>query len=144
MLGQVASLLVTDEALVIVHVFGSVSGGEIDSVDVHSIGPWQVEWLLLVELVDIAVPTASELPELYHVIVELSCLSSHCSHFQPVFSCPSGRAAAVIMTASWLVTPHWRASTRMLSRSIPLCAWASLKAVAYSLKLLLNWSMLKE
>ena len=130
--GQMASLFVADEALAVPHVLCSFSGREIDSVYVHGIGiprqsggsSWLSQW-------DGAVSPTPELSELYHVSVELSCF------VKPLFPFPASlflslwRASAIIMTASWLVTPCWRASTRMLLRSTPQHAWASLKVVAY-------------
>ena len=68
------SLFVADEALVVPHVLCSVSGREIDPVNIHGVGvpcglsgsglSWQ----------NVTVPSASEFPESYHVLVELSCL----------------------------------------------------------------------
>ena len=66
-LGRVASLLVTDEALSVPDVLRSFTRREIDLVYIHSIGirsrgssSWQ----------DVAVPSSSEFPESYHISVE--------------------------------------------------------------------------
>ena len=108
MLGRVASSFVTDEALVVLHVLCSFSGGEIDLVNVHGIGVsrgsgilcWLGQW-------NVAISSASGLlPEPYHILVELSCLIKPLFPFPASFLLSSGRAAAVIMMASWLVTPH--------------------------------------
>ena len=71
-LGWVASLLVTDEALVVIHVLSSISGGEIDSVDVHSIGvPSRVSGFCHLGLWDVAVPATSELPDVGDYILDV-------------------------------------------------------------------------
>ena len=102
-----ASLLVTDEALVVLHVLCSFSGGEIDLVNVHGIGVsrgsgilcWLGQW-------NVAISSTSELSESYYILVELSCFIEPLFPFPASFLLSSGRAAAVIMMASWLVTPH--------------------------------------
>ena len=69
--GQVASLLVANEALSVPNVLSSFTGGEIDLVHVHSIGVGSrgsASWW------DVAGPSSSEFSKLYHILVELSCL----------------------------------------------------------------------
>ena len=84
MFGRVASLLVTDETFVVTHMFSSFTGREIDPVNVHGVGVsggtskfhhlggW-----------NIAVASSSELPESYHILIELSCL------IEPLFPFPT-------------------------------------------------------
>ena len=65
--GRVASLLVTDEAFSVSDVLSPFTRREVDLVYVHSIGVWSrgsVSWW------DVAIPSSSEFPELYHVSVE--------------------------------------------------------------------------
>ena len=80
MLGQVASLLVTDEAFSIPNMLCSFAGREIDFVHVHGIGirassslSWQ----------DVTVSPSSEFPESYHISVKLSCF------VEPLFPFPT-------------------------------------------------------
>ena len=71
MFGQVTSLLVADKALSVSDVLHSFIWRKVDLVYVHSVrirsrgsASWQ----------DVTVPSSSELPESYHISVELSCL----------------------------------------------------------------------
>ena len=78
--GQVASLLVADEALLVSDVLRSFTRGEIDLVYVHGI------WVRSGDLVcgwDVAVPSSSEFSESYHVSVKFSSL------VKPLFPFPT-------------------------------------------------------
>ena len=78
------SLLVTDEAFVVLHVLSSVPGREVDLVDIHGIGiPSRPGGSCCLSRWNIAMPSTSELPELYHISVELSCL------IKPLFPFPA-------------------------------------------------------
>ena len=81
MFGQVASLLVADEALAISNVLHSFTRGEVDLIHIHSIG---IGVRISVSQRYIAVSSSSEFPELYHVLVKLSCL------VKPLFPFPAG------------------------------------------------------
>ena len=136
--------IVAGEAFAVPHVLGSFSRREIDPVYLHSIGvpvrtchPW-------LGLLDVAVSSSSELPESYHISMELPGFIQPLLPFHPVFSWPMGRAVAVIIVANWLVTPPWRVSTRMLLALILLCTWARWKAVENWSKSPLNWSIVRE
>ena len=70
-----ASLLVTDEALVVLHILSSVLGREVDLVDIHGVGvPSRSSGFHCLGLWNIAVAPTYELSESHHVSVELSCL----------------------------------------------------------------------
>ena len=79
--GRVASILVTDEALLVPDVFCSFTGRKIDLVYIHSIGIWSrdpaSQW-------DVAVSSSLEFSESYHISIELSCL------IEPLFPFPIG------------------------------------------------------
>ena len=84
--GQVASLLVADEAFLVPYVLCSFTGREIDFVNIHGIeigvsnsSSWQ----------DITVSSSSEFPELYHIVVKLSCL------VKPLFLFPTSLCLSV-------------------------------------------------
>ena len=74
----------TDETFAVTHMFSSFTGREIDPVNVHGVGVsggtskfhhlggW-----------NIAVASSSELPESYHILIELSCL------IEPLFPFPA-------------------------------------------------------
>ena len=84
MFGQVASLLVTDEALVVPHVLHSFSGREIDLVNIHGVGvPRGLGIPCLLGQWNTAAPSTSELSESYHISVELSCF------VKPLFPSPA-------------------------------------------------------
>ena len=79
--GQVASLLVVDEALSVSDVLCPFTRREIDLVYVHSIGirsRGSTSWR------DVAVSSSSEFPESYHVSVEFP------SFVKPLFPPPTG------------------------------------------------------
>ena len=79
--GQVASLLVADKALAVSDMLHFFTGREIDLVHVHGIGIWvrgSVSWR------NITVSSSSEFPELYYVLVGLSCL------VEPLLPLPAG------------------------------------------------------
>ena len=79
--GQVASLLVADKALAVSDMLHFFTGREIDLVHVHGIGIWvrgSVSWR------NITVSSSSEFPELYYVLVGLSCL------VKPLLPLPAG------------------------------------------------------
>ena len=78
--GQVASLLVGDEALLVSNVLSSFTRRVIDFIHVHSIGVGargSASWW------NVAVSPSLEFPKLYHVVVELS------SFFKPLFPLPA-------------------------------------------------------
>ena len=84
MFGRMSSLFVTDEAFVVSHILCSFSGREIDPVHIHGVGvpgrsgiPCCLGWK------DIAISSAPELSEPYHISVELSCL------IEPLFPLPA-------------------------------------------------------
>ena len=85
MLGQVASLLVADEALLVSHVLHSFTGREIDLVHIHGIrvSGWSAGLHVLGQQ-DKGVFSTSKSLESYHVSVELSCL------IKPLLPFPSG------------------------------------------------------
>ena len=75
--------IVADEAFAVPHMLGSFSRREIDPVYLHSIGvpvrtchPW-------LGLLDVAVSSSSELPESYHISIELP------GFIQPLLPFPS-------------------------------------------------------
>ena len=70
-LGQVASLLVADEAFAVSNMLCSFTQREIDLVHIRSVG---VGARGSVSQQNIAVSSSSEFPESYHVSVELPCL----------------------------------------------------------------------
>ena len=70
MLGQMVSLLVADEALLISDVLRPFTRREIDLFYIHSIG---VGARVLASWQNITVSPSSEFPKLYHVAVEFSC-----------------------------------------------------------------------
>ena len=79
--GRMASFLVANEALSVPNVLRSFTRGEIDLVNVHSIGIWSrgsTSWR------DIAVSSSSEFPESYHISVEFPSL------VKPLFPFPAG------------------------------------------------------
>ena len=79
--GQMASLLVADEALSVPDVLRPFTRREIDLVYVHSVGigsRGSSSWW------DIAVPSSSEFPESYHISVEFPSL------VKPLFPPPTG------------------------------------------------------
>ena len=83
--GRVASLLMADEALAVLHMLRSFTGREIDLVDVHGIRVSGCSGSFRgLSQQDIAVSSTSELLELYHVLIELSCL------VEPLFPFPAG------------------------------------------------------
>ena len=89
MLGQVASLFVTDEALVVSHVLGPVSGREVDPINIHGIGiPSRLGGSCHLSQGSVTVPSAPELPESYHILVELSCLFKLLFTFPACFLLP--------------------------------------------------------
>ena len=69
-----------DEALVVPDVLRSFTGGEIDLVYVHSI---RVGTRGSASRWNIAVPSSSGFPKLYHVVIELSCF------VKPLFPLPT-------------------------------------------------------
>ena len=84
MFGRVASLLVVDEALAVPHMLSSFTGRDIDLVHVHGVGVpgWSGGSSGLSQR-DEAVSPSSEFPELYHVLMELSCF------VEPLFPFPA-------------------------------------------------------
>ena len=79
--GQVAPFFLADETFSVSDVLCPFTGREIDLVCVHSVRIWSrgpASWG------DIAVPSSSEFPELYHILVELSSL------VKPLFPFPTG------------------------------------------------------
>ena len=86
MFGQVAPLLVINEALAVSHVLCSFTGGEINLVDIHGVGvraSGSSSWL------NITVSSSSKFPESYHVSVKLSCL------VEPLFPFPASPFLAI-------------------------------------------------
>ena len=81
--GQMASLLVENEAFAVPHMLCSFTGREIDLVYVHGIRipSWSSSSSL--SRWDVAGPPSSEFPESYHIPVELSCF------IKPLFPLPS-------------------------------------------------------
>ena len=75
MLGQVTSPFVAGEAFIVSHVLCSFSWGEIDPVYVHGVGVpgWSGDFGCL-SWQNAGFSPTSELPESYHILVELSCL----------------------------------------------------------------------
>ena len=84
-LGQVASLLVADEALAVSYVLHFFTWREVDLVYVHHVG---IGARGLASWWNVTVSPSLEFPELYHIVVELSCL------VKPLFPLPAeiGRA----------------------------------------------------
>ena len=84
MLGQVASLLMANEALAILHVLCSFTGREIDLVNTHGIGisGWSASFHSLSQR-DGAISSTLKLPEPHHILVELSSL------IEPLFPFPA-------------------------------------------------------
>ena len=84
MLGRVASLLVANEALAILHVLCSFTGREIDLVNIHGIGVSGLSASFHgLSQQDGAISSTSKLPEPHHISVELSCL------IEPLFPFPA-------------------------------------------------------
>ena len=84
MFGQVISLFVADEAFVVSHMFCPFTGREIDLVSVHGIGVLDgLGGSSMLSQRDVTVSSSLEFPELYHLLVELSCL------IQPLFLFPA-------------------------------------------------------
>ena len=81
MFGQVASLLMADEAFSISHMLCSFNGREIDLVYIHCIG---IRASGPASQRDIAISPSSEFPQSYHISVKLSCL------IEPLFPLPAG------------------------------------------------------
>ena len=84
MLGHMASFLVTDEALLVPDVLHSFTWREVDHVYIHGVrvlvwsgGSGKLSWW------DEAVSPSSEFPELYHILMELSCF------VEPLFPFPA-------------------------------------------------------
>ena len=139
MFGRVASLFVADEALSIPNVLCPFTRREIDLVYVHGIG---IRSRGLASRQDITISSSSEFPESYYVSVEFS------SFIKPLFPLPtslpvrkggSSHHDGELLGYSSLEGVYQDAASSTLQR-----AWASLKVVEYSLKSLLNWSMLRE
>ena len=84
MLGQVASLLVADEALLVSHVLHSFTRREINPIHIHGVRvPGGLAGLSVLGWQDEAIPSALKLPKSYHVLVELSCLIGPLLPFPP-------------------------------------------------------------
>ena len=81
MLGQVASLLVADEAFFISDMFCPIAWREIDFVYIHSVG---ISLGGSASRQNVTVSSSSEFPESYYVSVELPGL------VQPLFPFPGG------------------------------------------------------
>ena len=76
-----ASFLVTDEALSVSDVLSSFTRRKVDFVYVHGIG---VQSRGSASRQDVAIPSSSEFPELYHISVEFP------SFVKPLFPPPAG------------------------------------------------------
>ena len=74
--GRMTSLLVTDEAFAVPHVFSSFTGREVDFVYMHGVGiPGWCSGSVCLSWQNEAVSPTPEFPKLYHVLVNSPALS---------------------------------------------------------------------